>query len=147
MPRRYQKCPDLPPRSDPNYDRLYRAMHKERIARKTKEQLQQKIEANPNFWKERYNPEKAAEYRKTNKVKFAEKQWRTRGIIDLTYDRYLAELAAQQGKCKICCKPLTKPQADHCHKTGKFRGILCIPCNNGLGKYELYKDLYEQYLK
>lgn len=48
----------------------------------------------------------------------------------------------QNGKCAICGCELgssryTKPAADHNHKTGKLRGILCTQCNTALG---LMKD-------
>lgn len=49
----------------------------------------------------------------------------------------------QSGLCKICTRPLPahdKPGnyicVDHCHKTGKVRGLLCDPCNVGIGKFE-----------
>jgi len=43
----------------------------------------------------------------------------------------------QNYKCLICEKSeeaLTKILVvDHCHKTGKIRGLLCNNCNNGIG--------------
>ena len=40
----------------------------------------------------------------------------------------------QAGKCKIC--GLIKTLAyDHNHKTGKYRGAICLDCNRGLGDF------------
>jgi Recombination endonuclease VII len=36
--------------------------------------------------------------------------------------------------CAICGE--YGDQVDHCHKTGTVRGILCINCNTGLGKFK-----------
>ncbi|MCC9708657.1 endonuclease VII domain-containing protein [Streptomyces sp. MNU76] len=43
------------------------------------------------------------------------------------------ELIASQGG--VCCICLSAPAAhvDHCHKTGRVRGVLCFNCNAGLG--------------
>ena len=39
------------------------------------------------------------------------------------------------GRCEICKKPFERtPHIDHDHKTGKARGLLCISCNQALGK-------------
>ncbi len=54
-------------------------------------------------------------------------------------------LTSQKGTCKICemsCSfiresgtPFGSAVVDHCHKTGKVRGILCGRCNAGLGQF------------
>lgn len=38
-------------------------------------------------------------------------------------------LEKQDGKCAICEAAMTKPVVDHCHSTGRIRGILCAKCN------------------
>lgn len=47
----------------------------------------------------------------------------------------------QRGRCAICDKKLESKEktriefnADHCHATGKLRGLLCKCCNTSLGK-------------
>jgi hypothetical protein len=53
------------------------------------------------------------------------------GISRADYD---ALLARQGGVCAICAKPPEKTLCvDHCHATGKVRGLLCRQCNFGLG--------------
>ena len=36
------------------------------------------------------------------------------------------------GKCQ-CCGEVRRLVADHCHKTGRWRGWICQWCNRGLG--------------
>jgi hypothetical protein len=66
------------------------------------------------------------------------------GITVEEYDRMFAE----QGRCCAICggtKSFAKRDGhfhvDHCHKTGKIRGILCQACNVTLGKMDERPDL------
>jgi hypothetical protein len=62
----------------------------------------------------------------------------------LTADGYQALLAAQDHRCAICGagsgwrhRQSGKPKrlaVDHCHETGKIRGLLCDACNTAIGK-------------
>lgn len=53
----------------------------------------------------------------------------------ITIDEYKEILKKQGGVCAICKKSETKRNlsVDHCHKTGKIRGLLCKKCNSGIG--------------
>ncbi|QES52697.1 recombination endonuclease VII [Streptomyces venezuelae] len=42
-------------------------------------------------------------------------------------------LRAQFGLCVICLKA-PPVHVDHCHETGKVRGVLCFNCNSAIGK-------------
>lgn len=54
----------------------------------------------------------------------------------LSAKEYYKMLEKQKEVCKICNKKCSSKQTlsvDHCHKTGKVRGLLCIKCNTSLG--------------
>ena len=59
-------------------------------------------------------------------------------ITLLDFDNLLKE---QSFLCKICLTDLTKLSTnkvvvDHCHTSGKVRGVLCSMCNFGLGHFK-----------
>ncbi|MDQ4142738.1 MAG: endonuclease VII domain-containing protein [Actinomycetota bacterium] len=51
-------------------------------------------------------------------------------------------IAAQGGLCPICQK---RPavHVDHDHASGSVRGILCEPCNGGIGQFKDHPGLIE----
>lgn len=72
------------------------------------------------------NPSKEALRKRAQKL-------RSKYGIELEdYDRMYD---AQVGLCKICKEHLDKLNVDHCHNTGKIRGLLCFQCNSGLGQF------------
>lgn len=76
-------------------------------------------------WRER-NPEKVRE------------QWRRKNLekYGLTPAQYDEMLASQDGVCAICRQVdhvSRRLHVDHCHSTGRVRGLLCGPCNSVIG--------------
>jgi hypothetical protein len=81
------------------------------------------------------NPLRHAEIQRNAKLKAAH------GITSSDYQEMLEQ---QNGKCAICgttdpggrmglCGPVF--HVDHCHSSGKIRGLLCHSCNVGLGNF------------
>jgi hypothetical protein len=54
----------------------------------------------------------------------------------LSLQDYRAMLERQGNICGICKTPGKPLCVDHCHATGKVRGLLCRDCNLGLGNYK-----------
>jgi len=56
-----------------------------------------------------------------------------------------SQLNQQGGKCAICGCSLTVKLAcrDHCHRTGKYRGLLCHPCNAGIGLFREQPEFFK----
>jgi hypothetical protein len=62
----------------------------------------------------------------------------------ITLEQYAEMEAKQGGLCAICKQPETQERkgvkyrlaVDHCHKTGKVRGLLCFKCNSAMGSFE-----------
>ena len=50
--------------------------------------------------------------------------------LDAVYDR-------AKGQCEICGEG-GKLHLDHCHNTGRIRGLLCMRCNTAIGR--MYDD-------
>jgi len=74
-------------------------------------------------------------YRKNNrsKMKLYEAKWNY-GIslneAEILYKRENCDICGNKFKC-------TKTQhIDHCHITKKVRGVLCMNCNHGIGKFK-----------
>jgi hypothetical protein len=52
----------------------------------------------------------------------------------LTRDDFMEMMASQWGRCAICCAELDwYAHIDHCHHSGRVRGLLCGTCNAGIG--------------
>lgn len=57
---------------------------------------------------------------------------------NITLEQKMKKYCEQNGCCGICGQPISfnKIQVDHNHKTNKNRGLLCIDCNLGFGRFK-----------
>lgn len=83
------------------------------------------------------NPDRVKEYRQTNRRSiYLTESARKYGI---TREQFSEMMADQKEACATCRRQFdwsdkqTKPHIDHCHGTGKIRGLLCNRCNTVLG--------------
>lgn len=63
-------------------------------------------------------------------------------VHGISEDNFNYLLEMQGGKCDICgtSDPIRCFCVDHCHNTGRIRGILCDLCNKGLGAFKDNKN-------
>jgi hypothetical protein len=87
------------------------------------------------------NPERVNENHRRNNArperKRALRDQYYRRTFGISADDFDALLAEQGGGCAICGQLPDRAASlhlDHCHDTGAIRGILCLSCNQGLGK-------------
>lgn len=119
------------------YSRMQAQKHKAKRAERNKQWKAGKDEE----WKKRDREKKriaSSKRRKELGEKFKESQResRFRRVYGITLAQYKEMLAAQGAACAIC-KAQSFPNrllsVDHCHSTGRVRGLLCIKCNTALG--------------
>ena len=90
------------------------------------------------------NPEKTKAYQKTWREKNLQytrdrqRPYWLKNVYGLTEEDYQKMLELQNGACAICgtTTPTGKWKVfaiDHCHISGKIRGLLCNECNRGIG--------------
>jgi transcription elongation factor Elf1 len=74
-----------------------------------------------------------------------------RNQYGITLKQYELMLDKQKFKCAICGKhdevEGRRLAIDHCHTTGKVRGLLCGKCNRGLGLFYDNEELLQNAIK
>lgn len=121
--KEYRKTPQYQAWYDNYYPSYYQA-HKEDYRRRKDEWVRNNPEKARKMWDEgnaRRKPQREAA--------------RLLKRHGMTWDEYYALLNSQGGLCAICGKDLSNARrsVDHCHERGHTRGILCGPCNTGIG--------------
>jgi hypothetical protein len=151
------------------YQREYYEKNREQLLVKQREWNRRNYLAKPEAhraraiaWKEA-NPERAKElqrqYRDRNREELkargrdwylnnkerASEQARRQKLAKygLTEATYQTMVTAQKGLCAICLRPpkLHRLYVDHCHLTGRVRGLLCNTCNAAIGMLDDQPEL------
>lgn len=104
----------------------YRNKHRERINAKQRVAMRERRAA---------DPEKDRQYQRQwySQNKEAARGHKLKQLYSLTLDDYERMVAAQGGRCAACGIVPKRLVVDHCHTTGKVRGILCCGCNRAIG--------------
>ena len=94
-------------------------------------------------WREK-NREKTRAYSREwmRRNKWSSHKHKLRYRYGMSPEDYASLLQSQDGKCAICGRAESKIDktgniqmlsVDHCHRTGKNRGLLCDSCNRAIG--------------
>lgn len=123
----------------------------------TPEQKQRANEAKRRYWER--NRQKLAEKKNRHYHKYRDKYLQIerersyKKLYGITIDDYNRMHAQQNGQCAICGTKEPLPgqpdrafSVDHCHQTGRVRGLLCVACNHLLGRFEKHKQKIFEYL-
>lgn len=84
------------------------------------------------------NPDYHRRYNNSPERKKWIRDWTLRDKYGISLEDYEAMKVAQENRCAICARVFGKEKGsvanvDHCHTTGRVRGLLCGDCNRGIG--------------
>jgi len=94
-----------------------------------------------------------AENKNKRTVEKKEQMWEhtLKSKYGINKEEYNTMLEEQDFSCKICNAHIAeldrKLYVDHCHTTGKVRGLLCITCNTGIGMLKDDIEILENAIK
>lgn len=120
----------------PRKNGVFRDSHGKECSRCTRYLFWEDFSTNPSH-SDKYHNECKQCSRERGKIR-TEKDpfWQRSRAYGITEQQYLDMIEAQGGVCAICKRDMKRPQIDHCHTTGKVRGVLCSACNGALGKFQ-----------
>lgn len=114
-------------------NRLYRLNYPDKIKetnRKYREKNREKIRISNRKW----------QLKNYDQNRNIQKNCTLKRYYGITLEEYDLLLEKQGYKCAICgidkAENVKSFAVDHCHKTGKVRGLLCHKCNIGLGHFD-----------
>lgn len=137
------------PEKHRQYDRKYYAEHGDRVRAHARSKYDSKKESLRYQVRKLKDPDGVRAYARMNMNRWYKRNpGRAKSILlkskyKITLEQYHQRLRRQKGVCAICRRHETAVHnksgnvralsVDHCHKSGKFRGLLCAACNRGLG--------------
>ena len=112
-----------------------------------------KLKPAGEYWKRKDRPKGVASSCRQCQTTKTRKDWTPRQhreyklktTFGLSLDDYEGMAKSQNYRCAICHKEETAKSnkgfvkclaVDHCHETGRIRGLLCQACNTALGKFK-----------
>lgn len=100
------------------------------------------IKSVDRFQKDKHKPSGYSSYckdcRRNNKIK---------KLYNISIDEYDNLYKNQIGGCLICHTKHDRLHIDHCHNTGKVRGLLCSKCNMAIGLFNDDIKLLQETIK
>lgn len=112
------------------YDREYRSKNKEREKKRVSaygKTYRKKNSSKLKKYMKDYHAKNKGKYTQRQRYKNVER------LYGLLPDQYDALVKKCHNKCQLCRKKFGKngryAHVDHCHVTGKVRGLLCAGCN------------------
>lgn len=120
------------------------------ISRRYRERHPEQAAISVAAWAAKHKAERAAYMREWNRKarlanpeKLSERVRRStlKQRYGITPEDYEGILRRQGGKCAICGSDSPRDKrtrhfhVDHCHETGRIRGLLCSKCNHALGRF------------
>lgn len=121
--------------------RTWNRKHVEHCRARSKQWRQENPEVNrerKRLWSKAHPESRQCWY---NKNKDRAREILRKSFYGITQKGFEALYSSQAGKCAICSAPIADGSGcrglviDHCHASGKVRGLLCARCNLGLGHF------------
>lgn len=112
------------------------------VRRRRRGEVREKVNSRKmELWHQLTDDQKRESYQKRSHKVFV---WKLSAKFGITLEQYEGMVSRQGNKCAICgvhaseasrSNPNKRLHIDHCHKTGRVRGLLCNACNVGLGSF------------